>query len=240
MIEDAYIARVAERAATDAAFKLATKGPEMVVNGRREEVWRARPDGVVELVRAHCGRVELLEVLGDGTSLLVATSPRSIRKIAMTICEYAAFVSFVVGCLGSIFAPGGGFTVLLALALLLFPLSFLLGWKSRVRPWVRSRFGSDAGWANVPWKIHGGPTTGNQAIALSALAGGSTLRYRVRDDGTLEVVSRGKQVEVLAVDRLGVATVTEILPSKRFKLDDLREHNVTWYTVFGSDPSGGD
>ena len=124
MIEDAYIARVAERAATDAAFKLATKGPEMVVNGRREEVWRARPDGVVELVRAHCGRVELLEVLGDGTSLLVATSPRSIRKIAMTICEYAAFVSFVVGCLGSIFAPGGGFTVLLALALLLFPLSF--------------------------------------------------------------------------------------------------------------------
>lgn len=236
MIEDAYIAKVAERAATDGAFKLATAGP--MYNGRREAVWRARSDGVVELVRPRWGRVELLEVLGDGTSLLVATSPRSIRQIAATVCAYAAGVSFVGGGLGSMFVGGGVFDVLVALAFLFFPLHFLLRWTSRVRPWVRLRFGSDAGWVTVPWKIQGRPTTGNQAIALSALAGRGSLRYRLEHDGTLEVVNRGKQVEVLAVDRLGVATATETLPSKRFKLGDLREQNVTWHTVYSSDPRG--
>ena len=52
----------------------------------------------------------------------------------------------------------------------------------------------------MPDRIEGKPTTGNQAVALAALVGSHDVRYRVADDGTLEVVKHGKDVEVLSID----------------------------------------
>lgn len=193
-------AKVVERSATDAAFKLATSGRDLVFNGRRDAVWRARSDGVVEVARAEWGRVELYEVHDDGTSRLVAASSRSASKVAASICAYGAGGSLVVGVLGVMFVSEG-FAALAALPLVLFPLTFVLRWRSNVRSWIRVRFGSDDDWADVPWRIEGTPTTGNQAVALAGLG---AVRYRVLDDGAVEVVVRGaKQVEVLAVDRFG-------------------------------------
>lgn len=227
-------AKVVERTATDAAFKLATSGSDVVFNGRRDAVWRARSDGVVELARAEWGRVELYEVHDDGTSRLVAASSRSVSKVAATICAYGAGGSLVVGVLGAMFVSEG-FVALAALPLVLSPLTFVLRWRSTVRSWIRVRFGSDDDWADVPWRIEGTPTTGNQAVALAALG---AVRYRVLNDGAVEVVVRGaRQVEVLAVDRFGAVTVSETLPSKRFELKRLRGADVTWHAVIRTDPS---
>jgi hypothetical protein len=230
-------AKVVERTATDAAFKLATSGRDLVFNGRRDAVWRARSDGVVEVARAEWGRVELYEVHDDGTSRLVAASSRSASKVAASICAYGAGGFLVVGVLGAM-VVSEGFAALTALTFVLFPLTFVLRGRSNVRPWIRVRFGSDDDWANLPWEIEGTTTTGNQAVALAALANRGTVRYRVLDDGALEVVVRGaKQVEVLTVDCFGAVTVGEALPSKRFELNRLRGADVTWHAVIRTDPT---
>ena len=229
-------ATVAEPTATGAAFELAKSGSDLVYNGKRDAVWRVRGDGVIEVARGEWGRVELYEVHADDIPLLVATSGRSARKVAASICAFGAGGSLVVGVPAAMFV-NEGFAALAALSFVLMPLSFVLRWTSQVRPWIRARFGTDDGWANVPWRIEGTPTTGNQAVALTTLADGGVLHYRALDDGALEVVVYGsKEVEVIAIDRVGVATVSETLPSKRFKLDRLRGADVTWHKVISVDP----
>ena len=187
-------------------------------------------------MRESLGRVELFEVLGDGTSTLVASSPRSTRALAATACGYACGVFLIVGVPGAMFVSDA-FFVLVALTFLAGPLAFLLRWRSRVRPWVRDRFGSDGDWVGVPWRIEGAVTTGSQAIALSALAERSSVSYRVVDDGALEVVVRRKEVEVHSIDRLGAATLIETRPNRRFELAELRGPEVTWHEVLMTDPS---
>ena len=234
--EDAFGARWAETAATEAAFELATGRHDLVYNGRRDAAWRARGDGVVELVRESLGRIELFEVFGDGTSRVIASSRRSLRVVAATACSYACFVSLFVGVPGAMFVSDA-FFVLVGLTFLLGPLSFLLRLGSRLRPWVRARFGTDRDWADVPYRIEGAATTGSQTIALSALAQRSSLHYRVVDDGRLEVVKRGKEVEVLSMDHHGATSVVETRPNRRFDLAELRGPDVAWHEVLMRDPS---
>ena len=239
MSDDTYgsPAKLVERTATDAAFELVKSGRDVVFNGRRDAVWRARRDGVVEVARAQWGRVELYEVQYDGTARFVAASGRSASKVAANICAVGAGCSLLVGVLGAIFVSEA-FAAFFALMFVLFPLAFVFRWTSDVRSWIQGRFGSDDDWADMPWQIEGTPTTGNQAVELTVLADGGGLRYRVLDDGTLEVVVyAAKQIDVRAIDRLGVATITETLPSKRFKLDSLRGADVTWHSVIPRDPS---
>lgn len=228
---------VVERAATDAAFKLVKSGRD-AYHGRRDAVWRARRDGVVEVARGERGRVELYEVYNDGIAHLVAQSRRSVTKVAANLCGFAAVASVFVGVLGAIFVSEGFIALAVALMMVLSLLTLVLRWTSDVRPWLRAQFGSDGDWSQVPWKIEGTPTTGNQTLALTAIADDREVRYRVVADGTLEAVIRvGKQVEVLAIDRYGVATVTETLPSKRFNLYRLRGADTNWHRVITLDPT---
>jgi hypothetical protein len=230
--------KVVERAASDAAFQIVKAGRDVVSNGRRDAVWRARPDGVVEVARGEWGRVELYEVHDDAIARLIATSPRSIAKVLSTLCAYASAIGLVVGVVGAMILGGGPVLAVAALPFILLPLSFLLRWKSNVRPWIRQRFGADDDWADVPWELEGDPPTGSQAIALTLLARTSTVRYRVLEDSNLEVVVRaGKEMNVLSLDRAGDSTITESLPAKRFKLEELRGEKVTWHKVVETDPT---
>jgi hypothetical protein len=234
--EAGYAARWADRAATDAALELATAPHELVYNGRIDAIWRVRPDAVVELARPNHGRVELLEVYGDGTSAVVAASSRSLRRTAASACAYATGASLVVGVPAAMLTGSAAFSALAALSFLLFPLTFLLRGRSPVRPWVRARFGTDDDWADVPTGIHGEPETGSQVIALCTAAHRSTLHYQVVEGGSLEAVKRGKQVEVLRIDRSGETHVVETRPRRGFDLEKLRGTDVTWHEVVWVEP----
>lgn len=221
--------RTAPARATDAALKVATGGHEVVFNGKLGATWRVRPDAVVEVARGNWGRVELFEVYGDGTSQLVATSGRSLSKVAAYVCFIVSCTSFAASIVGGM-AGVDAAVVLFGIAVLSFPLVLLLTGRSGVRPWLSARFGSDADWVDVPGQMEGAPTTANQAVALAAAARSGHLRYRVADDGVLEVVRLGKDVEVLSIDKHGATTTTERLPLRGFRFAEFRG-DVTWHQV---------
>ena len=77
---------------------LATGRYGTVSGGRREAVWRVRDDGVVELVRAYAGRVELIEIASDGSSSqLVGASSASKRKRLSGLLQAAGLACFAAG-----------------------------------------------------------------------------------------------------------------------------------------------
>ena len=227
-----YSRRYAETAATETALALA-RGRFVTRDGRRDAVWRARDDGIVELVRGYANRVQLLEVSGDGTSRVVASSPRSMRKTIASVLEVAWLGAFVIG--GALFLVSTSFAPLLALTFVLAPLALLVRWRSDVRPWVRDHFGTDDDWAPVPWKLQGRPTTGNQVVALSRLvADRNDARYRVLDGGDVELATRGRHGQLIRVDRAG--SVTAASDSKHKGRFDLPEEGVVWHRIYARDP----
>jgi hypothetical protein len=225
--------RYAERAATDAALGLA-RLRFGVTGGRREAVWRARSDGIVELVRAYDAGVELFEVFGDGTVQRVASSSRSVRKRIAGVMAGAGLACFFIAFPLS-FLVSTSFMGLVMVWPALALAAALVSGRSHVRPWVESRFGSDADWHNVPWRIEGNPTTGSQVIALSAEMGDrNDTRYRILPSGRLEVAARGNKGELLEIDLHGV--VTARAPRRGMKLKDIRGPDATWHRVYRSDP----
>ena len=228
--------RWAERAATDAALKLATGRFGTVGGGKRDAVWRARDDGVVELARAHSSRVELFEVNSIGASHLVASSSESGRKRLAGLLEAAGIACFAVG-FPLAFLVSMSF---MALGVIVWPVlaivAALVKGKSDVGLWVNERFGTDEGWAPVPWRIHGTPTTGSQVIALSALTGDrNKTYYRVLPGGDLEVATHGRPGQLLILDAFGEITTSENRP-KGVALSKLRGPDAAWYRVYRSDP----
>ena len=231
----AFTRRWADRRATDAAMKLATGRFGTVGGGRRDAAWRVREDGVVELVRAHSGRVDLFEVLSDGSSHRIATSPVSKRKQLAAFIEVAGIGCFVLAFILGFLIEWSFMALWLVWPVLAVVAAVMKG-RSDVWPWIEGRFGSRDGWVRVPWKIHGAPTTGNQVITLGALAADrNKTYYRVLAGGDLEVAAHGKPGQLLVLDSLGAVTSREDRP-KRTPLSDLRGRDVVWHRIYSSDP----
>jgi hypothetical protein len=175
-----------------------------------EAVWRALPDGSVQVARPCRGRVELYEVPPDGVPRLVDASPRSSRKVAAELMQGVAGVGFIVAFLATwVYRPAAW---AIGASLVLYVVSFLLRWRSHVRPWVRERFGSDDEWSKVPWLVDGRPPTGNQMIAMSGIVARHSGNgvYRTLSDDTAELLTRELTAEgflywVHRIDHLGNA-----------------------------------
>ncbi len=228
--EDVYGKRVVEVEVktADAARKLR--------DGNFESVWRALPDGSVQVARPRWGRVELFTVFPWRAPQLTEWSSRSTRKVLAEVCLIGSGVSIPVGVIGSIFVSES-FGLLFLVTFIGFPLGLLLRWRSNVRPWLRERFGGDDDWAKMPWRIDVEPATGNQAISMSGLVadGGACGRYRIATDGWLELLTNGGK-RSYRIDRLGNATEV-LLPDARWLTDlELNPQNE-WHEILTYDPT---
>lgn len=227
MSEDAYGRRVVAVETANAARRLR--------DGNLESVWRALPDGSVQVARPRWGRVELYTVSPGAPPELTESSARSKRKTVAEVLFVGSAAALVVGVVGAMFVSTG-FLMLAGLTFVTFPLALLLRWRSHVRPWVRAHFGADDDWAIVPWRINGEPATGNQAIAMSALvsANGNRGRYRNAADGAVELLTR--RGTAFRIDRLG--NVSEAAGADWPWLSDRElEAQDEWHEILTYDPT---
>jgi hypothetical protein len=154
--------------------------------------------------------------------MLLDASTRSLRRVASAYLAtgsfFVAFASFLAYGSTEGSAISRVFGWICGLGVVCFVLGVVAAQgKDRVRPWLRERLGSDDGWTTVPRRVGSEPSTGNQLIAIAALAdehGGQAV-FRELDDGTIEVATKkGGLVERHAIDARGTTTSVEAMPTR--------------------------
>lgn len=104
-------------------------------NGDVEARWRAG-GGEIELVRDRFGRIELHRFHADGQSSLIEHSRRSVLRAGSHVAFFVGFGLVAAEFVGGVIA--GSVSSLTPSA------------DKAVRRWIRGRFGTEAGWAQVP------------------------------------------------------------------------------------------
>ncbi len=208
--EDQFTARVSTVAAADAARDL--------VGNSAKGIWRALPDGSIEVARPRRARVELYVAQPDGATQLIDASRRSVRRAVAEAGAVGCWGLAALSIVGLMFTDGkseDNFGVALVGAVALFVLFCLLGvGGARVRPWIRERCGTDADWTIVPRQVSRGfePTSGNQLITAAAMADaeGGSIWVRKLDDGQVEVMTtRRKRADYYVIDTAGTAALAD-------------------------------
>ena len=201
----------------------------------KEVVWRAQPDGTLQVARRRRARVELYSVAADGTPELLEISRRSGRATAEYIGAYGGFaVGFATFLVRGGDAWGAGTAFLFVVAG--WTLASRIGPGSLVRAWLRERFGTDADWVTVPGNaILGATDTGNQLVAIAGLADarGEEAVYRNLPDGTVEAATKGHHsIEIHAVDHRGGVALVDTLEARSLrKVSKLRGERAEWHRL---------
>jgi hypothetical protein len=191
--------------------------------------WRALPDGSLEVahIADRRNQLHILRPGAPGVELVARSDRQSGASRALGLCIYAALFSLVL-----IFWIAWWFVLVVAGFAALGFLGSRLDARPPLRDWLRAREGSLDGWVRMPRVVGDLPATGNQLLALCALAESNkhVVVYRVLPRGTVEVALKrdgGHRIEW--IERSGARRTARSTEIRGLSKRQLRKHE-------GNDP----
>ena len=200
--------------------------------------WRALPDGSLQVAREDDHRIALLVFrAGSDRPELVAQSEQ--KSLLLRMLGGAWILAFFA--LFLVFAVSPWFAALLAVLIGVIAVGVVRDPGLTVEKFLVER-GAEASWTRMPRVVGEAPASGNQLIALCALAEEHKRHVCFRNllRGTVEVaVPRDRGYDVLWIDRAGVLRKARSVerggPSVR-KLRKLEGRDPDWHELRTDSP----